>query len=109
MGVDGLVPPRSVVAVLIDGHSILHIPVLVRGGTLRGIPNGCTIPGHRSRRQVARVDAIHIIVVVFSKGAHVSLCTLPGRLSKVPKPVGHFDYIQTDLQSESGALLDGWV
>ena len=109
LGVVALVAPRLVVAVLIDGHSILRIPVLVRGGALGEVPDGCAVPRYGSRRQVDRVDAIQIVVVFFPKGTHVSLGTLPRRLPEVPKPVSHLDYIQADLQRESGTLLDGWV
>ena len=109
VGVVTLVPPRLVVAVLINGHSILRIPVLVRDRASRGVPNRCTVPRYGSGRQVARVDAIQIVVVLFPEGAHVPLCTLSRRLPKVPKPVSHLYYIQADLQRERSTLLDGRV
>lgn len=109
MGVVTLVPPRSVVAVLINGHSILRIPVLVRDRTSGGVSNRRTVPGYGSGRQVARVNTIHIVVVLFPEGTHVPLGTLPRRLPEVPKPVSHLDYIQTNLQRERGTLFDGWV
>ena len=109
MGVFALELPGLVVAVLIDGHSILHIPVLHHGRALGRVPDGCTVSRHRSRRQITRVNAIQVVVVLLSKRANVPLRTLPRRLSKVPEPVSHLDYIEANLQGERGPLLNGRV
>lgn len=107
MGVVTLEQPQLVVAFLIDSHWILYISVLVGGRALRGVPDRRTVSRYGGRRQIARINAIRI--VVFPEPAHGSLRAFPGGLSKVPKPVGHLDYIETDLQGERGPLLNRWV
>lgn len=106
MGVVTLEPPRLVVAVLIDSHLILHIPVLLDGRALGGVPDRRTVSRYGSRRQIAGINAICIVGVLFPERTHGSLRTFPCGLSKVPKPVGHLDDIETDVQGECGPLLN---